>query len=190
MGSELRASLNVLRKETEAQAQSHAELADRMRNTLEHHVKEFHMKQVNHRRAFQASMEKKLKNRQTQESFAAKAREKYEIDKGRINGFLQQLTYMSGNDKQRVEVKLARTRETARANEKDFAQFTQQVVELLEEWKSEWKNFCDSCHDLEEERLAFMNDNLWSYANEVSTLCVSDDQVRSLFQNSHSWSVC
>ncbi|KAJ3564647.1 hypothetical protein NP233_g8163 [Leucocoprinus birnbaumii] len=178
---ELRASLDILRKETEAQATSHLELADRMRNVLEKQTAEFHMKQINHRRAFQANMEKKLKNRLTQESFAAKAKEKYEIDRGRINSFVQQLTYMTGVDYQRVEAKLNRTRETAKANEKDFAAFTQTVIELLEEWQNEWKSFCDSCHDLEEDRMEFMKDNLWLYANEVSTLCVSDDQVNPHF---------
>lgn len=136
------------------------------------------MRQVNHRRTLQAAMEKKLKNRQAQETYALKAREKYEGDKARINSYTQQLAYMTGVDAQRVEQKLARTRETAKANEKDFLGFTQTLMELLAEWQTEWKIFCDSCHDLEEDRLEFMKDNLWLYANEVSTLCVSDDQVR------------
>lgn len=35
----------------------------------------------------------------------------------------------------------------------------------------------DSCQDLEAERLEFMKDNMWAYANAVSTVCVSDDEV-------------
>jgi hypothetical protein len=37
---------------------------------------------------------------------------------------------------------------------------------------------------LEEERMEFMKDNLWAYANAVSTVCVSDDEVRFLFSSS------
>lgn len=178
--SELRSSLNMLQKETEVQAGSHLELADRMRNVLEKQADEFHQKQVQHRLTLQANIGKKLKHRQTQETFATRAWEKCENDRSRINSYTQQLNYTAaGPDAQRLESKLARTRETAKANEKDFLAFTQTVVELLAEWQTEWKSFCDSCHDLEEERMEFMKDNLWLYANEVSTLCVSDDQVRS-----------
>ncbi|KAF9450111.1 hypothetical protein P691DRAFT_798564 [Macrolepiota fuliginosa MF-IS2] len=173
---ELRTSLNILRKESEVQAASHLDLANRMRNLLEKQTADFHMKQVNHRRTLQANVEKKLKHRQTQETFALKAREKYEGDRARINAYTQQLDYMTGVDAQRVEQKLARTRETAKANEKDFLAFTQTLSELLAEWQTEWRNFCDACHDIEEDRMDFMKDNLWLYANEVSTLCVSDDQ--------------
>jgi len=168
-----------LRKETEAQATGHLQLAQCLRDTLEARTAELHSKQVGNRITLQAEMEKKLKNRLMQESFAAKAREKYEIDKGRINGYEQQLTYMTGLDHSRVEAKLNRTKETMKANEKDFSVFTQTVVDLLEEWQSHWKDFCDTCHDLEEDRMEFMKDVLWTYANEVSALCVSDDQVRS-----------
>lgn len=178
--SELRSSLNILQKETEVQAASHLELADRMRNVLEKQSDEFCQKQVQHRLTVQANIGKKLKHRQTQETFATRAREKCENDRSRINSYTQQLNYTApGPDTLRLESKLARTRETAKANEKDFLAFTETVAELLAEWQTEWKIFCDSCHDLEEDRMEFMKDNLWLYANEVSTLCVSDDQVGS-----------
>lgn len=41
--------------------------------------------------------------------------------------------------------------------------------------------FCDLCQDEEEERIEFLKSNMWSYANEVSTVCVADDEV-SLFR--------
>ena len=34
-----------------------------------------------------------------------------------------------------------------------------------------------TCQDLEDERIEFMKDNMWTYANAVSTVCVSDDEV-------------
>lgn len=33
--------------------------------------------------------------------------------------------------------------------------------------------------DLEEERIDFMKNSLWTFANVASTVCVSDDAVRS-----------
>jgi len=43
-------------------------------------------------------------------------------------------------------------------------------------WEKEWKDYCDSCQDLEEERMDFMKDIIWIYVNLVSTICVHDDQ--------------
>ena len=44
-------------------------------------------------------------------------------------------------------------------------------------WESEWKDFCDECQDLEEKRVEFIKDIMWTYANAVSTVCVTDDLV-------------
>ena len=33
------------------------------------------------------------------------------------------------------------------------------------------------CQEIEDVRIEFMKDNIWAYANAVSTVCVSDDEV-------------
>lgn len=176
-GSELRNSLDTLRIETEKQAENHLELANQIRLDLEGPTAQFHQKQINHRRNIQAPLERKFKEKQSQESYVKKSREKYEGDCLRINSYTQQATYMQGSDLQKVQQKLLRTRQTMEGNEKDFAKFTRDLLETLQVWEKEWKEFCDSCQDLEEERVDFMKDILWAYANDISTICVSDDQV-------------
>jgi len=178
--SELRNSLDTLRIETEKQAESHLELANQIRLDLESPTAQFHQKQINHRRNVQAPLERKFKEKQSQESYVKKSREKYEADCLRINSYTQQATYMQGSDLQKVQQKLQRTRQTMEGNEKDFAKFTRDLLETLQVWEREWKEFCDSCQDLEEERMDFMKDILWAYANDISTICVADDQVMSL----------
>lgn len=173
---ELKTCLDTLRLETEKQAESHLELARQIREELENPTAAFHAKQVAHRRNQQSALEKKHKNKQTQEAYVQKAREKYEGDCERINSYTQQAQYSTGKDLERINMKLLRARQTVQANEKDLANFTRQLLDTLPEWEAEWKNFCDSCQDLEEERLDFMKDILWAYANDLSTICVADDQ--------------
>ncbi|KAF9550611.1 hypothetical protein CPC08DRAFT_699235 [Agrocybe pediades] len=173
---ELRNSLDTLRIETEKQAQSHLELANQIRLDLEGPTAEFHQKQINHRRTVQAPLERKFKEKQVQESYVKKSREKYEADCLRINSYTQQATYMQGTDLQKVQQKLQRTKQTMQGNERDFAKFTKELMDTIKVWEKEWKDFCDSCQDLEEERLDFMKDILWAYANDISTICVADDQ--------------
>ena len=85
---------------------------------------------------------------------------------------------MQGKDLEKIYLKLERAQQTVQANENDYAQFTRVLQETMQKWEQDWKAFCDSCQDLEEERMEFMKDNMWAYANAVSTVCVSDDEVR------------
>lgn len=41
------------------------------------------------------------------------------------------------------------------------------------------------CQDLEEERIDFTRNALWSYVNALSLLCVKDDEVR----NQPTWAI-
>ncbi|KAF5321999.1 hypothetical protein D9619_001619 [Psilocybe cf. subviscida] len=173
---ELRNSLDTLRMETEKQAENHLELANQIRLDLEGPTAQFHQKQINHRRTIQAPLERKFKEKQVQESYVKKSREKYEADCLRINSYSQQLGYMQGSDLLKVQQKLQRTKQTMIGNERDFTRFTKELKDMIQIWEKEWKDFCDLCQDLEEERLDFMKDILWAYANDISTICVADDQ--------------
>lgn len=174
---ELRNSLDTLRLETDNQATFHLQLAEQIRTDMEGQVTAFCAKQTQHKKTQQSVIEKKLKTKQTQESYVNKAREKYEADLQRINTYGAQASALDGKDLERLQMKLQRAQQTVQANEKDLANFVKNLREVLPKWEEDWKGFCDSCQDLEEERLEFLRENIWTYANAVSTLCVSDDMV-------------
>lgn len=77
-------------------------------------------------------------------------------------------------------MKLERAQQTVQANQRDYANFARALQDTMQKWEHTWKAFCDSCQDMEEERIEFMKDNMWAYANAVSTVCVSDDEVSCL----------
>ena len=183
---ELRNSLDILRVETEKQAENHLDLANQIRVDLEAQTADFHSKQVSHRRSIQAPLERKFKEKQAQESYVKKSREKFEADCQRIGSFTHQATYMQGIDLAKVQQKLNRTRQTIQGNERDYAKFSKDLLDLLVPWEKEWKEYCDSCQDLEEERMDFMKDIIWIYVNLVSTICVHDDQVHPNLSSSNS----
>lgn len=142
-------------------------------------------RQTQFKRQAQSVIEKAFKNKQTQESYVAKAREKYEADCMRINSYTAQSTLVQGKDLEKIQLKLDRARQTVTANERDFANFARALQGTMEKWEKDWKAFCDACQDLEEERIEFMKDNAWAYANAVSTVCVSDDEVCELLMIFH-----
>jgi hypothetical protein len=106
-----------------------------------------------------------------------KARQKYEDDCLRINSYTAQSTLVQGKDLEKIQLKLEKARQTVQANEREFSQFARALADTTSRWEKEWKVFCDGCQDFEEERIEFIKDNMWGYANAVSTVCVSDDEV-------------
>ncbi|KAH9935203.1 uncharacterized protein BXZ73DRAFT_89541 [Epithele typhae] len=173
---ELRAAIDTLKQETEKQAASHLVVAQAIKAELEVPSQNFIQKQQQHKRGPQAAIEKDLKNKQTQEGYVARAREKYEQDCMRINSYTAQSTLIQGRDLEKVHMKLERAQQTVQANQRDYANFARALQDTMQKWERSWKEFCDTCQDLEEERIEFMKDNMWAYANAVSTVCVSDDE--------------
>lgn len=167
-----------MKQETEKQAGFHLLVAQQIKNDLEGQTAAFLSKQQHHKKMFQGAIEKEFKTKQTQESYVNKAREKYEADCLKINSFTAQSTLMQGKELEKMNLRLERAQQTVQANERDFANFARALQDTVQKWEVDWKAFCDSCQDLEEERVEFMKDNMWAYANAVSTVCVADDEVR------------
>ncbi|KAF8588853.1 hypothetical protein K439DRAFT_1613201 [Ramaria rubella] len=173
---ELRNAIDTLRSETDRQAASHSNLAQLMRKELEGPIVELLSKHAQFKKLCQAPVEKSFKAKQTQESYVKKARQKYEDDCVRINSYTAQSTLVQGKDLEKVQLKLEKAKQTVQTNEREFGQFALALADTTSRWEKEWKVFCDSCQDFEEERIECIKDNLWGYANAVSTVCVSDDE--------------
>ena len=59
-----------------------------------------------------------------------------------------------------IPLKLERVQQTVQVNEDDYAQTTRTLQDAMLKWEQDWKAFCDTCQDLEEERIEFMKDNM------------------------------
>ena len=175
--SELRTSLNTIKLETNNQAGFHADLANKIHTELEAPCSAFLARQSHFKRTIQAAIEKEFKTKNSQESYVNKAREKYESDCVRINSYTAQSALMQGKDLDRIHAKLERAQQTVHVNEKDFSNYSRALQDTVQKWEQDWKAFCDACQDMEEDRMEFMKDNMWAYANAVSTVCVADDEV-------------
>ena len=119
----------------------------------------------------QANVEKIFKSKQVQQTYVAKVKERYGQHCHRVNA---QQTLNQGEG---IMFKLDHAQSVLHINERDYANYTKVIADTVQKWDVEWKNFCDQCQDLEEERIVFMKDNVWAYANAVSTVCVAEDDV-------------
>jgi hypothetical protein len=180
--------MDAVKLETERQAGFHMGLAQQIRTELEAPTTNFNKRQQQHHKSTQAGIEKEFKNKQIQETYVNKAREKYENDCMRINSYTAQSQLVQGKDLEKITLKLERTQGTVQANQREFANYAKALQDTVQKWEVDWKAFCDSCQDMEENRLEFMKDILWAYANSVSTVCVADDEVSLLFQHCRPFS--
>ncbi|KAH6914073.1 SH3 domain-containing protein [Coprinopsis sp. MPI-PUGE-AT-0042] len=173
---DLRAALDTVKVETERQASYHAGLAQQIRTDMEAPTTAFHHRQLSQKKTQQTNIEKEFKTKQAQEAHVNKAREKYEQDGMRINAYTAQSSLVQGKELDKIQAKLERATQTVQVNEREFANFAKILADTTQKWELSWKAFCDNCQDLEEQRIEFMKDNVWNYANSVSTICVQDDE--------------
>ncbi|KAJ6534006.1 hypothetical protein DFH09DRAFT_123014 [Mycena vulgaris] len=126
----------------------------------------FHAKQKSHTEGSQRAIEQALASKQAGETIMVQAREQYEMDCMRINAYTAQLRFVKGQGAERVYSKLERAQQGTVSNERAFAEAARARADA--KWEEGWRGFCDSCRDLEDERLEFVTANMRAYANAVS----------------------
>ncbi|PWZ02857.1 FCH-domain-containing protein, partial [Testicularia cyperi] len=172
----LKTAFDVVKIELDTTSRTHNDLASMIKKDLEGSVGDFASRSWSARKNAQANIEKLHKNKQTQEQYVNKSREKYEQDCIKINGYTAQSSLVQGKDLDKVAYKLDKAQATVNQNDKDYQNFVRALKDTTVKWNAEWKAYLDQCQDQEEERIDFTKSNLWNYANAVSAVCVADDE--------------
>ncbi|KIY46093.1 SH3 domain-containing protein [Fistulina hepatica ATCC 64428] len=172
----LRSAVDTLMYETEKQARAHSLTATQIRKELETPTTQLYEKQIDQERHQLTPLEAKFKDKQSHEMNLLKARERYEGDRLRIASYVSQSKITHGKELERIQAKLLRAEHALKENERAFEKHTKNLSVMMPAWEKSWRDFCDACQDIEEERMDFFKDALWAYANEVSLICVADDE--------------
>ncbi|KAJ5141351.1 hypothetical protein N7476_008906 [Penicillium atrosanguineum] len=171
----LKASLDVVRGETEAIAKAHAAIAGQMKVELEEPLGAFASGIKERRKIIQNTIERLHKTKMQQTGLVNKTRDRYEQDCLRIKGYLAQGHMVMGQEERKNKAKLEKTQIQLASNSQEYEAAIKILEDTTGRWNKEWKAACDKFQDLEEERLDFAKSSLWTYANIASTVCVSDD---------------
>lgn len=171
----LRSSLDTVRGELESMAKAHQNIAHQMKSELEEPLAAHGGGMKERRKIVQNGIEKLLKVKVQQAQAVNKTRDRYEQDCLRIKGYLAQGHMVMGQEERKNKAKLEKTQIHLATSNYDYENAIKALEETTVRWNREWKAACDKFQDLEEERLDFMKNSLWSFANIASTVCVSDD---------------
>ena len=178
---DLRKSLNTMVAETESQARFHLGLSRQFRSGLEIPTAALHVRLLHHKTTHEAGIEKLFKTKQSWESYILEVREKYKQAYARIDLLEAQASLVLGKDREKIKIELERTQKTIQFHERELSNISMALKQTVIKWEQGWKSFCDSCQDLEEHRMNFIENKLLSYANAVwEVYHMSDDSVRFL----------
>ncbi|ODA82221.1 hypothetical protein RJ55_00728 [Drechmeria coniospora] len=171
----LRTSLDTVRGEMESMAKQHQSIAAQMKTELEEPLAAFAGGMKERRKIVQNSVEKLLKTKVQQTQQVNKTRDKYEQECLKIKGYLAQGHMVMGQEERRNKAKLEKTQITLVTANTEYENAVKALEDTTARWNREWKAAADKFQDLEEERLDFTKNSLWTFANVSSTVCVSDD---------------
>ncbi|KAF2671385.1 hypothetical protein BT63DRAFT_215664 [Microthyrium microscopicum] len=172
----LRMSLDTIRKEVESMAKEHQTVANQMKSELDEQLAINAGGLKERRKVIQTAIEKLYKLKCQQTATLNKTREKYKQDCWKAKGYSAQSHMVMGQEERKNKAKLEKTYAQMATTSTDYQDAVAALQETTGRWNREWKNACDKFQDLEEERIEYLKDSLWIFANISSTVCVTDDQ--------------
>jgi len=173
----MRHALDTVRLETDAQARSHQQLVNSIRREVQDPLSDFMARVESLRRDAQTTVVKLFKHKHTQTQYVQRSREKYETDCMKVNAYTAQSNLVQGRELDKLMVKLERVQANIESDDRDYQSYVRALQDTTQKWNAEYKSFLDICQDVEEERQEFLKTNLWSLANAVSSVCVTDDEA-------------
>ena len=182
ISSAIKDALESLQTETNSQMEYHQQLAKNIRKEIEQPTTVLLQRQARHN-ALQKRVERELKMKKTQEKRVEVLRAKYEQECLKIHSSTVTASETNPSDPERdINHELAQALQEVQITESEFRSHASVLSEIVSNWEDNWKVFCDSCQEMEEERIECVKDVTWAYANVISTACVEDDQVSSRLQ--------
>ncbi|KAF8444209.1 hypothetical protein BGX38DRAFT_1312772 [Terfezia claveryi] len=172
----LKASMDVLRAETESSGKAHQNVALQIKTDLEEPLARFSGAMRERRKIVQGGIEKLLKVKIQQTQAVNKTRDRYEQDCLRIKGYLAQGHMVQGQEERKNKAKLEKTQASLQHSNADYQNAVKALQETTERWNKQWREASDVFQDLDEDRIDKLKSSMWTFVNIAATVCVSDDQ--------------
>ncbi|KAJ3125064.1 hypothetical protein HK098_000621 [Nowakowskiella sp. JEL0407] len=194
----LREALDTLRTQLEISAKTHAAMASDVRTQIEKRLQEnmaiqaavrkkveiqnlknmrWLLKFLSNIMQYQAVIDKHMKLKQSQTTAVLKSKERYESKSLEVENLNLQLRgSLPQKEFDKLTLRRDKAQQAANQSEVDYKSGTAKLMEISSAWVTDWKTVCAEALILETKRLEFLRDDIWDFANMLSSVCVSDDQ--------------
>ncbi|TPX48106.1 hypothetical protein SeLEV6574_g02234 [Synchytrium endobioticum] len=173
----LRESLDVIQKELEATARVHLDLASAIKVQLERPLNDLVNSQSTIRKGQNSIVERALKTKTAASIQCQRAKERYEARCTELSAlkFSQGSTKPDQLDKTRA--KIEKTQSAVNQADGDYLSTVEKTRDAFTKWQDDFTTACNVCQKLEQDRIEFLRNSCWNYANLFSKACVQDDEA-------------
>ncbi|KAI9311208.1 hypothetical protein BX666DRAFT_1998943 [Dichotomocladium elegans] len=164
----------------EITARAHVDLAHQLRQQLQAPLLGF-IKDFEEKRDAQAEQIKKAKElRSKHHASMLKAKDRYTAEYTKMLGMKKYIferhREMAPTEVHQIEEEIEDQKKQVFAAEKDYKHAVDVLNSATRNWVSDWQSNCDLFQFMEEDRMNFVRNSLWAFANMMSSVYVVDDQ--------------
>ncbi|KAI9592096.1 hypothetical protein BDF19DRAFT_452704 [Syncephalis fuscata] len=168
----VQSSLGSIRNEMEFVGRSHLELAALIRSELEQTTIAFLATQKEQRKSHTAVIERSMRTKALHTASMHKAKERYEAEYMRANGMAPQ---RSSGMMSKLNM-IGQGNSSGRNPELEYQEACEKLQSVTQRFDNDWRQACDKFQIMEEERIEFLRNIFWNYANIFAGVCVTDDE--------------
>ncbi|XP_062984362.1 proline-serine-threonine phosphatase-interacting protein 2 [Elgaria multicarinata webbii] len=174
----LRRALEVFKQQVDTVGQGHIQLAQMLREEARK-MEDFREKQKLHRKKIELVMDAIHKNRNLQHKKTLDAKRLYE-QRCRDKDEAEQAVHRSANlvtpkQQEKLFVKLAQTKTALEDSDRVYQANIGALEKIREEWQNEHVKACEFFESQECERINYFRNTLWLHVNQLSQVCVKND---------------
>ncbi|TPX35207.1 hypothetical protein SmJEL517_g02349 [Synchytrium microbalum] len=178
----LRDSLDVLQKELDGTSKAHLELANAIRVQLERPLNDLIAAQSTIRKNHTTNIEKHLKNKSALANQCQKAKERYEARCVELNSLRASQSNAKPDQLDKIRTKIDKTQTAMNQADGEYIAAVEKTREAFSKWQDDFRIACVECQKLEVDRIEFLRNSCWNYANLFSKACVQDDEASVVFE--------
>lgn len=176
----LRESWEVIKTETENIGKLHVALSQQLIEELENCVRNFKDVQRDKRKKVEESVKRAQRNKKNCFDTTLRLKRTYEQkchDVGMAEEALKRSVSLASKDEEKLRTKLGRAKTAVEQADTAYQNSVRSLEDARVMWEKEMEQCCNCFQTLEEERISFLRNAMWAYANTSSMNCVKVDET-------------
>ncbi|KAI9277463.1 hypothetical protein BY458DRAFT_505041 [Sporodiniella umbellata] len=157
--------LTLMRKESEAYAQTHFDLSHQIKDQLED-LDAFVLIQKDQRKLTHTSAEKSHRYKVSSDVYLTKSKKKYQLDCMKL-GTLQ-ASQAIGREADKLKQKIKKAQQDIKTSEQEYRIASFKLAEATDQWNENWKSTCDVYQEMEKSRLEYIHQSFSKYIDILS----------------------
>ncbi|OZJ05580.1 hypothetical protein BZG36_01725 [Bifiguratus adelaidae] len=169
-------AINSVQAAIETTARAHLELVQNVRYNIEQPLSQFILDQREVRKAQQSLVDSSKGLKDLHTANVLRAREIYEAECSKLYELESSLETVDETMREQHQDEIDYLKKKIAGADEEYRRAAEVLAQVTEKWNSDWTDTCDVYQKLEEQRLVFLRNQLWTLSNVLSSTYVLDDQ--------------